>query len=147
MFIKLRFSIIIAVIAVFYSCGTTRLSQKDISDFDAGRVAIIQTYNQPLLGSMLFGAEPVTQIISVDGKKIKSAALKLDEQVVVEIGVHKVEFSCVSRKEQDERDYTEVLELNLKPYYRYLVRCSFDSDFGSDGTYTGSFSVKEKYEK
>ena len=135
------FSIFIA------SCGTTKLSTKELSEFDLGKKAILQTYNQPLIGSLIFKEQPVTQIISVDGKKLDSVIFKTDEKIAIDVGLHKIKFSCVSRSGPDERDYSEVMEIELKPHHEYLVRCSFDTDFGPDGTYTGSFSVKEKLVK
>lgn len=138
--------IIVAIISsvLITSCGTTKLSTKELSDFNSGKKAILQTYNQPLIGSMIFGEQPVTQIISVDGKKLDSVIFKTDEKIAIDVGFHKIEFSCVSRSGYDERDYSEIIELDLKPYHEYQVRCSFDTDFGPNGTYTGSFSVKEK---
>ena len=126
------------------SCGTTKLSTKELSEFDSGNKAILQTYNQPLIGAILFEEQPVTQIIAVDGKKLASEIFKTDEKIAIDTGVHKVEFRCVSRSGYDERDYSEVIELDIKSHHEYLVRCSFDSDFGSDGAYTGKFSVNEK---
>ena len=125
------------------SCGTTKLSTKDLSDFNSGRKAILQTYNQPLIGSLIFAEQPVTQIISVDGEMLDSVIFKTDEKIAIDVGLHKIKFSCVSRSGPDERDYSEVIELNIKPHYEYRVRCSFDTEFGPDGTYTGSFSINE----
>ena len=105
---------------------------------------MLQTYNQPLIGAIIFEEQPVTQIIAVDGNKISSEIFKTDEKIAIDIGTHNVEFHCTSRSGYDERDYSEVIELDLKPYHEYLVRCSFDTDFGPDGTYTGSFSVEER---
>ena len=137
----LTFSVLVS------SCGTTKLTTKELSEFNAGKKAILQTYNQPLIGAIIFDEQPVTQIIAVDGRKLDSEIFNTDEKFAIDTGIHKVEFSCVSRSGHDERDYSEIIELNLRPYHEYLVRCSFDSDFGPDGTYTGSFSVKEKQVK
>lgn len=126
------------------ACGAPKLSTKESSEFDSGKKAILQTYNQPLLASIILGEQPITQIIAIDGNKLDSVIFQTDEKVAIDIGNHKVEFSCVSRSGYDERDYSEVIELDFKPYHEYLVRCSFDSDFGADGTYTGSFTIKEK---
>lgn len=144
--IRMHISIIVTLISsvLITSCGTTKLSTKELSEFDSGKKALLQTYNQPLIGSMIFGEQPVTQIIAVDGEKLASVIFKTDEKIAIDVGVHKVEFSCVSRSGYDERDYSEIIELELKPYHQYLVRCSFDTDFGPDGTYTGSFSIEEK---
>lgn len=126
------------------SCGTAKLSSKELSEIDSGKKAIVSTYNQPLVGSLILGEQPITQIIAVDGKKLASQILTADERVVIEVGSHKFEFNCVSRSGHDERDYSEIIELNLKPHHEYMVRCSFDTDFGPDGTYTGSFGIEEK---
>jgi hypothetical protein len=136
--------IVLLIFSIFVaSCGTTKLSTKELTEFDSGKKAILQTYNQPLIGSLLFEEQPVTQIISVDGKKVDSIIFKTDEKIAIDVGLHKIKFSCVSRSGPDERDYSEVIELELKLHHEYLVRCSFDTDFGPDGPYTGSFSVKE----
>ena len=142
MYIRIIVTLISSVLIT--SCGTTKLSSKDISEFNAGKKAIVQTYNQPLIGAIIFEEQPVTQIIAVDGKKLPSEIFKTDEKIAIDVGFHKVEFRCTNRSGYDERDYSEVIELNLKPYHEYLVRCSFDSAFGSNGSYEGSFSVKEK---
>ena len=126
------------------SCGTTELSREDRYEFGAGRKAIVKTWNQPLLASMVLGDSPVVQILSLDGRKLNSAVLKLDEQIAVDIGVHEIEFACVDRAGYNEQDFREVITLDVKPHHEYLVGCSFDSRFGPDGTYTGSFDVKEK---
>ena len=136
--------IALTLTAFIVSCGTTKLSRKEMSEVNSGRKSIVQTFNQPLVASMLLGEEPVTQIIAVDGKKLASEVFKLDEKIALDIGPHKVEFHCTRRSGYDERDYSEVIELDVKPYHEYLVRCSFDTDFGPGGTCTGSFSVKER---
>lgn len=138
LFITFLFSLILA------SCGTAPLSKNDITSIKSGEKAIIKTFNQPLMAGMVFGSEPVTQILSIDGKKVDSKILKLDEQVAVNVGTHEVEFACVNRAGQDDRDFRETMRLDLKPHHEYLVRCSFDSHFGPNGTYRGAFSVKEK---
>lgn len=144
---NIRIIVIFAFSLLVTSCGTTKLSTKELSEFDSGKKAILQTYNQPLIGTMIFGEQPVTQIVAVDGKKLASVIFMTDEKLAIDVGVHKIEFSCVSRSSYDERDYSEVIELDIKPYHQYLVRCSFDADFGPDGTYTGHFSIEEKRAK
>jgi len=125
------------------SCAATKLSTKEMSEIQSGKKGLLQTYNQPLIASLFLGEEPVTQIISVDGQKLASEIFNTDESVALGVGVHRVEFRCASRSGYDERDYSEVMELEIKPFHEYQVRCSFDTDFGPDGTYAGSFSVKE----
>ena len=126
------------------SCGTTKLSSNDISEFNAGKKAIVRTYNQPIVAGMIFGEMPVAKIIAVDGKKIDNRVFKLDEQITIDVGLHEIEFSCSARGGYDERDFTEIIKLDLKSHHEYLVRCSFDSAFGVNGSYEPSFSVKEK---
>lgn len=142
----MRIRIIVTLISsvLITSCGTTKLSSKDISEFNAGKKAIVQTYNQPIVAGMIFGEQPVVQILAVDGKKIDVGRFKLDEKITVDVGLHNIEFGCSNRGGYDERDFTEIIQLDLKPHHEYLVRCSFDSAFGSNGSYEGSFSVKEK---
>lgn len=125
------------------ACGTTEPSPREASEVAAGKKALVRTFNQPLLASMILGEEPVTQIVAVDGRKFDSAVLKLDEAVAMEVGTREVDLRCVRRSGHDERDYGRTLRLELKPHHEYLIRCSFDTDFGPNGTYTGSFSVKE----
>lgn len=141
---RYRASVVFVATFLTTSCGTTKISGSDMSEVNAGRKAIVQTYNQPLVGGLIFGDQPVVKIISVDGQKIDSAILKLDEQLAIAVGSHSIEFNCVNRASHDERDFSETMTLDLKPHTRYLVRCSFDSSFGPNGTYTGGFSVKEK---
>ena len=126
------------------SCGTTELSREDLSDVGAGRKAIVRTSNQSLLGSIVFSEEETAQILTVDGKEIDSAVLKLDEQLALEIGKHVLEVGCVDRSGYNEKDFTEIIELDVKPRHEYLISCSFDSRFGPDGTYVGSFDVEER---
>jgi uncharacterized lipoprotein YehR (DUF1307 family) len=144
--VKMVDRIVLALfLAVFItSCGTTKLTKDDQANVDAGNKAIVKTYNQPLIGAMIFDEQPVTQILSVNGKKVAGEILKLDEQIAVDIGVHKVEFSCSDRSGHNEKDYIEIIQLEFKPHHEYLVRCSFDSGFGPNGSYEGSFSIKEK---
>ena len=139
-----RILVVLAFSSLITSCATTNLSTKEISEINSGKKATLRTYNQPLIGAIIFEEQPVTQIIAVDGKKLASEIFKTDEKIAINVGLHKVEFRCTNRSGYDERDFSEVIELNLKPYHEYLVRCSFDTDFGPDGTYTGSLSVKEK---
>ena len=126
------------------SCGTTKLSRSEVNAVDAGKKAIVRTYNQPLLAGMIFGDMPVARIRAVDGKKIDTELFKLDEQIALDVGLHKIEFSCSDRAGYNEKDFTEIIQLDLKAHHEYLVRCSFDSNFGVNGSYEGSFSVKEK---
>ena len=126
------------------SCGATKLSGEDISDVGAGRKAIVRTSNQSLLGSIVFSEEETAQILTVDGAEIDSAVLKLDEQLALEIGKHVLEVGCVDRSGYNEKDFTEIIELDVKPHHEYLISCSFDSRFGPDGTYVGSFHVEER---
>ena len=142
----MHISIIVTLISsvLITSCGTTKLSSKDISEFNAGKEAIVQTYNQPLVAGMIFGEQPVAQIIAVDGKKIDVVLFKLDEKITVDVGLHKIEFRCSNRGGYDERDFTEIIQLDLKPHHEYLVRCSFDSRFAAGGGYQSSFYVEEK---
>ena len=134
---------VFALCILITSCGTTKLSTKEISEINSGKKSILRTYNQPLIGSIILEEQPVTQIIAVDGQKIPSYIFATDEKIAIDVGIHKVELRCTNRSGQDERDYSEIIEFNIKPDLEYLVRCSFDTDFGPDGTYTGSFSVKE----
>ena len=68
---------------------------------------------------------------------------KTDDKIVIYVGFHKIKLSCVNRSWPDERDYSEVIKLEAKHYHEYLVRCVFYDTFGPNGTYTGSFVVKE----
>ncbi len=126
------------------ACGVTQLSPDKISQFHTGKQAIVQTYNQPILATMIFEEQPITQIIAVDGKKTEDESFSLDERITVDVGLHKITFACKARGGYDERDFTKTLLLELRAYHEYSVRCSFDSAFGSDGSYTGDFSVKER---
>ena len=126
------------------SCGTTELSSEDLSDVGAGRKAVVRTSNLGLFGSIVLSEEETVQILTVDGKKIDSAVLNLDEQIALDIGKHVLEVGCVDRSGYNEKDFTEVIEMNVRPRHEYLISCSFDSRFGPDGTYAGSFDVKEK---
>lgn len=141
---NVRVFVVLGFSALITSCGTTKLSTKEVSEINSGKKAILQTYNQPLIGAIIFEEQPVTQIIAVDGKNLPSELFKTDEKIAIDTGLHKVKFRCTSRSGYDERDYSEVIELEFKPHHEYLVRCSFDTDFGPDGTYEGNFSVKEK---
>lgn len=129
--------------AFIAACGSTQLSTKESSEFNSGKKAMLQTYNQPLLGALIFDEQPITQIIAVDSTKLDSVIFKTDERVAVAVGLRKIELSCVSRSGPDERDYSEVVELEIKPFHEYQLRCSFDTEFGPDGSYKGSFSIKE----
>jgi len=142
MYIRILITLLLSILIT--SCGTAELSRKDLFEFKSGKKAIIKTYNQPIVAGMILGQEPVTKIISVDGKKIDIKKFKLDEQIAIAVGSHKIEFSCSDRSGYNEKDFTDIIQLVLKPYHEYLVRCSFDSSFGVNGSYEGSFSVKEK---
>lgn len=141
MYIKIIVTLISSVLIT--SCSTAKLSNKDLSEFNTSKKAIVQTYNQPLIAAIIFEEQPVTQIIAVDGKKLPSEVFKTDEKIAIDVGFHEVEFRCTNRSSYDEKDYSEIIRLNLKPFHQYQVRCSFDSAFGSNGSYEGSFSVKE----
>jgi len=141
---QLKPCVLLALSCLFTACATTTLSTKELSEVQSGTKALLQTYNQPLIGALLFEEQPVAQIIAVDGEKLESVIFSTDEHIAVAVGLHRVEFRCASRSGHDERDYSEVIELHLKPYHTYQVRCSFDSDLGPDGTYGGSFSVEEQ---
>ncbi len=138
-----RTFVVLSSFTLITSCSATKLSTNEISEIDSGQKVILQTYNQPLIAAIILDEQPVTKIISVDGEKVASGIFKTDEKIAIEVGTHKVEFHCTNRAGYDERDYSEVIELDLKPHHEYLVRCSFDTDFGPNGTYIGNFSVKE----
>ena len=127
------------------ACGTTELPQEDHAEIGAGRKAIVRTSNQTLFGSVLFGEREVVRILTVDGRKHDREVLKLDEQLALEIGMHVLEVDCVDRRGHghDEKDFSDVIALDVKPHHEYLIRCSFDSRFGPDGTYVGTFDVEE----
>jgi hypothetical protein len=131
-------------IASITSCGTTSLSRNETTEVDAGKKAILRTYNQPILAGMIFGDQPVTKIISVEGMNKKDMELlKLDEAIAVDLGLQKIIVSCSDRAKDDERNSTEIIQIDFKPYHEYSVRCSFDSTYGSGGSYVTSFSVEE----
>lgn len=140
---NIRIFVMLSSFTLMTSCSTTKLSTTEISEIDSGKKVILQTYNQPLIAAIILDEQPVTQIMSVDGKKVSSEIFKTDEKIAIDVGTHKVEFHCTSRSGYDERDYSEVIELDLKPHHEYLVRCSFDTEFGPNGTYIGNFSVNE----
>ena len=141
---RLTSSLCILSALLIASCGTTKLSKIDRDEVDSGRKAIVKTYNQPLLASMVFEEMPVVRIMSIDGRDVDPEMFKLDDQIALDLGVHEIEFSCSARGGYDERDFTETIKLDLRPHHEYLVRCSFDSRYGAGGSYTASFSVKEK---
>lgn len=143
-FLNTRPFVVVIFSLLITSCGTTTFSGKEKSDIVSGYKAILRTYNQPLIGSLLFDEQPVTQILAVDGHRVPSEIFKTDDKVAIDIGVRKVEFRCTRRSGHDERDYSEIIELDIKSHHEYVVRCSFDTHFGPNGTYTGSFSIKEK---
>ena len=126
------------------SCGTAKLPSKELSEIDAGKKAIVRTYNQHIVATMIFEKMPVARIRAVDGKKIDIGQFNLDSQIALDVGLHEIEFSCEARGGYDERDFTEIIQLDLKPHHEYLVRCSFDSAFGVNGSYDASFGVEEK---
>ena len=140
----IRIMVILLSAVITTSCSTTKLSSKELSEFDVGKKAIVKTNNQPILAGIIVEDMPVVQIIAVDGRKIDSEIFKLDEQIAIDVGSHQIEFSCTSRGGYDERDFTEIIQLDLTPHHEYLVRCSFDSAYGTNGSYEGSFSIKEK---
>lgn len=144
MYVRLKVVVLMSSYSLLSACGTNALSEREMADIDTGAMALLRTNNQPLLGAVIGDEQPLTQIIAVDGRKLPSEIFKTDEQVAVPVGVHQVELSCVSRSGPDDRDYAEVIEVDFKPHHEYRVRCSFDSDFGPDGTYSGSFSVDEQ---
>ncbi|MBD3677270.1 MAG: hypothetical protein HUJ27_02595 [Rhodobacteraceae bacterium] len=126
------------------SCGTTELPGGDGAAVRSGEKALVRTSNVPLLVSMTLDVPETVQILSIDGRKIDSAILKLDEQIAVDVGRRAVEVACVDRSGYNEDDFTEVLVLDLKPQHEYLINCSFDSRFGPNGTYVGDFHVEER---
>lgn len=138
---KKAIAILLALLAA--SCGTTELSGGDRADVAAGRKAVVRTSNQSLLGSIIFSEEETAQILTVDGREIDSAVLKLDEQLALEIGSHVLEVACVDRSGHNEKDFREVIDLDVKPRHEYRISCAFDSRFGPDGTYVGAFYVEE----
>lgn len=140
----LRTTIALISVVSITSCGTTALSRNEITEVDAGKKAILRTNNQPILAGMIFGDQPVTKIISVEGmNKSDLELLKLDEVMAVDVGLRTITLSCSNRARDDERNSTEIIEIDFKPYHEYLVRCSFDSTYGSGGSYVTSFSVEE----
>lgn len=135
---------VISMALLISSCGMVRLSSDDMASVRSGEKAIVKTYNQPLLAGLVLGEEPVVSILSVDGEKVDNAILSLDQQVTVDVGLRVIEFGCSSRGGYDERDFTEVIKLEIKPYHEYQVRCGFDTAFGENGSYVGDFSINEK---
>jgi Cft2 family RNA processing exonuclease len=109
------------------SCGTAKLAKKDIAEFEAGTKAIVKTDNSPLVMNVLLAEKPVVRIRSVDGVELKAEVLKLNDQITLDVGPHDIEFSCSDRAEHDERDFTETIEMDLKPHHIYLVHCWFES--------------------
>ncbi|MDH5557309.1 MAG: DUF2057 domain-containing protein, partial [Alphaproteobacteria bacterium] len=77
----------------------------------------MRTSNLGLLGSIVLSEEETVQILTVDGKKIDSAVLKLDEQIALDIGKHVLEVGCVDRSGYNEKDFTEIIELNVRPHH------------------------------
>ena len=69
---------------------------------------------------------------------------QLDDQIALHVGQHEIEFTCKARDGHDGRDFSAIIMPDLKPHHEYLVDCDFDSQYESDGTYTGSFRVKEQ---
>jgi hypothetical protein len=133
--IRILVTLLLAVLIT--SCGTTKLSKKDISDFDAGKKAIVKADNMPLMAEIILWKKPVVKIRAVDGKDVDTELFNLNDQIVVDIGLHKIEFSCSDRAAEYEKDFTETIELDLKPHHIYLVDCWFES----------GFSVEEKHVK
>ncbi len=127
----------------FSACSTTQLSSQELSDLQIGKKSLLRTYNQPLPTTFMFDSQPVMQIISVDSKRVDSQIFRTDDQIVLGPGVHQIELNCVSRDGYHEKDYSEIIELEVKPRMEYHFRCSFDSRFGDSATYDGTFSIKE----
>ena len=126
------------------SCGTTALSRNEIAEVDAGKKAILRTYNQPILAGLILGDQPVAKIISAEGmNKSDMELLKLDKAIAVDPGLQKIIVSCSNRTKDDERNATQIIQIDFKPYHEYSVRCSFDSAYGAGGSYVTSFSVEE----
>ncbi|MDH3975043.1 MAG: hypothetical protein OEV42_12250 [Deltaproteobacteria bacterium] len=126
---KLAYSLYILSVLLITSCGTTKLPGKDISDFEAGRKAIVRADNMPLWAEILLWKKPVVRIRAVDGKDVVSEIFSLNDQIVLDAGLHKIEFSCSDRAGYNEKDFTEILELDLKSHHEYLVDCWFESGF------------------
>ena len=126
------------------SCGTTALSRNENTEVDSGKKALLRTYNQPILAGMIFGDQPVAKIISAEGmNKSDMELLKLDEAIAVDVGVNKIIVGCSNRDKDDERNFTDIIQIDFKPYHEYSVSCSFDSVYGSGGSYVARFSVEE----
>ena len=90
--------IVLLIFSIFIaSCSSTKPSKKELSAFDSGKKAILQTYNQPPIGSLIFEEQSVTQIISVEGKKLDSVIFKTDEKLAINVGLHKIKFSRGSK--------------------------------------------------
>jgi len=111
------------------SCGTTRLSRQDLSDFDAGRKAIVRADNNPLLVDIVLMERPVVRIWAVDSRQLDTEIFNLNDQIAVDVGHHEIELGCVDRAEHSEEDFSETIEMDLKPYHMYLVSCWFESGF------------------
>jgi len=126
------------------SCGTTALSRNEVTGVDTGQKALLRTYNQPVLSGMILGDQPVTKIISAEGmNKNDIELLKFNKAIAVDVGLNKVIVGCSSRAKDDEQNFTEIIQINFKPYHEYSVRCSFDSGKGSGGSYVARVSVEE----
>jgi len=137
---------IIALISLasITSCGTTALSRNKITGVDTGKKALLRTYNPPVLSGMILGDQPVTKIISAEGmNKSDMELLKLDKAIPVDVGLNKIIVGCSNRAKERERNFTEIIQINFKPYHEYSVRCSFDSANGPGGPYVAKFSVEE----
>lgn len=126
---NIRMPVILLSAVLITSCGTTKLSSKDISEFDNGRKAIVRADNNPLVVDILLVKKPVVRIREVDGKEVNCEMFSLNDQIVVDVGLHEIEFSCSDRAGYNEKDFTETIELDLKPHHVYLVDCWFESGF------------------
>ena len=69
---NIRITEVILVSVFITACGATKLSTNELYEVNSGKKAILQTYKQPLIEDMIFAEQPVTKIISVDGKNIDS---------------------------------------------------------------------------
>lgn len=127
--VPIRILVALVSAVLISSCGTTGLSKKDVSDFDAGRKAIVRADNMPLWAEILLWKKPIVKIRAVDGRDVDTKLFNLNDQIVVDVGLHEIEFSCSDRAAHDERDFSETIELDLRPHHVYLVDCWFESGF------------------
>ena len=111
------------------ACGTTPLSNTDVSDFKSGKKSIIRTNNNSIAAEIIVPKKPITRIRAVDGKPLKTDILKLNDKIVVDTGLHQIEFSCADRAAKHDEDFTETIPLYLKPHHEYVVHCWLESGF------------------